>query len=267
MNKLPNFASNKKCWQALNELVFGPRLCCPNCQTGLYENYLARYLWCKQCRRKYRPTAQAGSWLRGTKLQPRQLFVLLWCWQNRKSPDTARLLARTSYPSVQRWYGCFRRQLPSSQTLLLTTAVAADESFFGRQRSTQDQILVAGAISSTNQLRLRTITQRDTKTLCTFIQDTVTAGAIVVTDEWRSYHALKYLGYTHTTCNHAHGDYAGSNQIERVWSALKRYLRKLYGCIPTRNLDLILKEWEARHNLPHLFTNPETYLTCLFRVR
>ena len=100
MSKLPKFAGNLKYWRILNKLVFGDSLSCPTCRHSLAENYQSGYLWCRTCRQKYRPTAYRASWLYGMKLSPRQLFVLLWCWQNRKSPDTARLMAGVSYRSV-----------------------------------------------------------------------------------------------------------------------------------------------------------------------
>ncbi len=260
MSKLPKFASNLKCWRIINKLVFGPEVPCPDCSGCLDENYRRGYLWCSGCRKKYRPTAYRGSWLYGMKLKPKQLFMLLWCWQNRKSPDTARLLAGVSYLTVQRWYQRFRTQLPSSDEIRLGELVAADESFFGRLRSRQDQEIVAGVISHLNQLRLITVEQRDTATLSDFICETVKEGALVLTDEWGGYGELELWGYGREAWNHSRGRLAGTNQIERVWSAIKRYLRKLYGCIPTKNLPLILKEWEARHNFPAFFANPNDYL-------
>lgn len=260
MSKLPVFYSNKKYWQILNKLVFGDSVSCPRCHKELAQNYQRSYLWCGACRKKYRATAHRSNWLYGMKLAPKQLFILLWAWQNRKSPDTARLLAGISYTSVQRWYERFRTQLPGSDEVRLGELVAADESFFGRLRSRQTQEIVVGVISHLNQLRLLPIRQRDSGTLSAFICETVKEGALVMTDEWRGYNELEFYGYSREAWNHSRGRLAGTNQIERVWSAMKRHLRKLYGCIPTKNLLVILKEWEARHNFPELFKNQTNYL-------
>jgi transposase-like protein len=194
------------------------------------------------------------------KLCPKQLFILLWCWQNKKSPDTARLLANTSYTSAQRWYMRFRDHVPGSFGIVLSELVASDESFFGRLRSKQDQIIVVGAIATNEQLRLQAVTTRDMDTLSLFIQETVKEGSLVITDKWHGYDEIDLYDYSHEAWNHSIGQYAGTNQIERVWSEIKRYLRKLYGCIPTKHLAQILKEWEARHNFPELFNNPLNYL-------
>lgn len=260
MSTLPVFHSNQKYWRILNKLVFGEAVGCPVCRARLQENYRRGYLWCTGCRKKYRATAYGSPWLYGMKLRPRQLFVLLWCWQHRKSPDTARLLAHVSYTSVQRWYQRFRVQLPRSDAVRLGELVAADESFFGRLRSKQTQEIVVGVISHLNQLRLVTVEQRDSTTLSDFICETVKEGALVLTDEWGGYNELEVWGYSREAWNHSKGRLAGTNQIERVWSAMKRYLRKLYGCVPTKYLSLIMREWEARHNFPELFTNQTNYL-------
>ncbi len=260
MSKLPKFAGNKKCWQTINNLVFGKELSCPVCSRAMTENYRRKYLWCGHCRRKYRSTAYQGSWLYGMKLRPAQLFILLWCWQQRKSPDTARLLARVSYTTVSRWYNRFRHNLPDSAEAVLAEVVVSDESYFGKLRSKQDQIIVAGAIALDNQLRLQAVANRSADVLTGFVSEAVKEGSLVVTDSWWGYEELELHGYSHEAWNHSLGRYAGTNPVEKVWSALKRYLRKLYGCVPTKYLNLILKEWEARHNFPSLFADPKNYL-------
>ena len=266
MNKLPKFASNKKCWQLINKLAFGENLLCPKCELSLGENYQNKYLWCRACRKKYRAGAYKASWLYGMKLQPKQLFVLLWCWQHKKSPDTARLLALVSYTTVNRWYERFRTQLPVSAEVVLQQAAISDESYFGKLKSRQDQIIVAGVIAVNKQLRLQAVANRTAKALTGFVTETVQEGALVVTDAWWGYEELELHGYARESWNHSKGQLAGTNPIEQVWSSMKRYLRKLYGCIPTKHLNLILKEWEARHNFPQLFNSPIDYLqNTLFR--
>lgn len=261
MSKLPKFSSNKKCWMILNNLVFGPECPCPGCAQGLRPRYVRKYLWCSGCRRKYRPTAYKGSWLYGMKLQPKQLFVLLWCWQNRKSPDTACLLSAVSYTTVQRWYTRFRDHLPDEAAALLADLVQIDESYFGKLKSRQPQTIVAGAIEPhTRRIALRITNSRGQDALEQFVLDSVRPGTLVVSDKWYAYEELPLLGYGHESWNHSSGQFAGTNQIEGLWSSIKRYLRKLYGCVPTKNLQVILNEWMARQNSPGLFASPTNYL-------
>ena len=260
MNKLPKFSSNKKYWMILNNVVFGDKCQCPGCKQEMQIRYVRQYLWCKYCRVKYRATAYRGSWLYGMKLSPKQLFVLLWCWQNRKSPDTARLLAEVSYTSVQRWYERFRQQLPATlQTL--GGLVQIDESYFGKLKSRQTQTIVVGAIEpDTRRIALRITNSRGQEALEQFVEDTIAKDTLVVSDKWYGYQELPLLGYGHESWNHSIGQFSATNQIEGLWSCIKRYLRKLYGCVPTHKLESILNEWMARQNSPELFTSPTNYL-------
>lgn len=144
MSNVPNIPSNKKCWQNLNKLVFGDSVSCPGCSNVLQENYPLRYLWCRSCRRKYRPTSYHGSWLYGMKISPRQLLLLLWCWQRKKSTEAAVLKVELSYPTVARWFDRFRKHLPDTMPLL-EGLVQADESYFSKLRSKQAKYIVTGA--------------------------------------------------------------------------------------------------------------------------
>lgn len=270
MSKLPKIASNIKCWRILNKLIFTEDCICPTCSHRLCENYKNKYLWCRLCRKKYRFGSYKGSWLYGMKLRPRQLFVLLWCWQNRKSPDTACLLSETSYATVNRWYERFRCNLPDQSDITLSELAQIDESYFGKQKSKQPQTIVTGAIeqnpdaNGVKRVVLKITNSRSKEVLEQFVLESIREGALIVSDKWYGYDDLDVLGYSHESWNHSEGKFAGTNQIEGLWSCIKRYLRKLYGCVPTKNLQLILNEWMARHNLSYLFKTPEDYLRECF---
>lgn len=261
MNTLPTFASNKKCWLLINRLVFGVDTICPRCRGALQERYVRQYLWCSICRRKYRATAYNGSWLYSMKLKPRQLFVLIWCWQSKRSPDAARLLAHVSYTTVARWYERFRERLPDT-TPLLEDLVQIDESYFGKQRSKQAQRIVVGATEPhTGKLALRITDSRSQEALEQFVLDYVRPGSLVISDKWWAYEELPLLGYAHESHNHSKGDYANTNQGENIWSVSKRHARKLFGGrVLTSKLEPLCKEWMARQNQPSWFTSPENYL-------
>ena len=110
MSTIPKFASNKKYWQILNKLAFGDEVLCPRCRTSLQESYCNRYLWCKFCRKKHRPTSYQASWLYGMKLSSRQLFILLYCWQTKRSTETAGISI-----SWRKLYYCSALVCPISQ--------------------------------------------------------------------------------------------------------------------------------------------------------
>lgn len=232
---------------------------CPNCQGKLLFKRSRDYGWCKLCRVKVRP--KATTWFRGSKLTYRQVFLLLHCWQSRQSPGAARLATGLSYTTIHRWYWRFRALVPpDDQAAMLSGLVEVDEAWFGKKRYGGQTIVVGAIERDTKRLKLQVIPDTEQDSLEAFLETNVARQSLVVTDAYTGYNDLEFLGYSHETWNHSRGHFAGTNHIEATWSAMKRYLRKLYGCVPTKQLQLILREWMARHNSHWLFTSPQQFL-------
>lgn len=257
MPSLTNIPGEARCKQLVHQLLTHKSKCA-NCDGKIVWRRYREYGWCKACRIKVRP--KAATWFRGSKLSYRQTFVLLWCWQQRQSPRTACLVTGVSYTTVGRWYNRFRLLLPGAADSLLSGIVEVDESFFGRQRYGH-QTMVVGAIErDTRRLRLQVIEDRAQDTLELFLTTHVDRSSLILTDAHAGYHDLEFYGYTHERCNHSNGHFGPTNQIENMWGVMKRHLKKLYGCIPTKDLELTLREWMARQNQPSWFTSPQAYL-------
>lgn len=239
---------------------------CQTCHGRIAWKRSREYGWCKTCRIKIRP--KAHTWFRGSKLTYQQVFLLLHCWQQRQSPGSAKLATGLSYTTIRRWYWRFRALVPKDDVeATLSGVVEVDESWFGR-RKFGGQTIVVGAIErDTKRLKLQVIPDTEQDTLEAFLELHVDRTSLVVTDCGSGYNGLSWLGFGHETWNHSKGHFAGTNHIESTWSAMKRYLRKLYGCVPTKHIQLVLNEWMARHNRQSLFTSPTNYLnTTLFRI-
>lgn len=159
MTSLANIPSEARCKQAVHRLLTNQTTC--SVCSGILS-WRREYGWCRICRRKIRP--KAATWFRGSNLRYRQLFLLLWCFQNRQSPNTARLVAGVSYTTIRRWYWRFRAVLPVAAPEL-SGLVEVDESFFGKQKYGH-QTMVVGAIErDTRRLRLQVIPDRAQDTL------------------------------------------------------------------------------------------------------
>ncbi len=246
----------RKSLRLLHRLTFGTETC-PDCAGTL--KYRKAYAWCPTCRKKVR--AKAASWLKDSKLSPRQLLELLVAWQNKQAPGACVSLLGLSYPTVRRWYARFREHLPEGAGQLDGPS-EADESFFGR-RKFGNQTLVAGIRARGGQIRLSQIQDRGSFALTGFLLRTLTEGSLLLTDMHAGY-AEAEAYYPRIRCNHSAGDYGSTAGIENVWSRAKRQLRRQYGAFYPFHLKGLLREWEARHNEPKLFTTPEAYLErCL----
>lgn len=82
-------------------------------------------------------------------------------------------------------------------------------------------------------------------------------GTMIYSDQWRAYNTLKRRGYGHGVVNHSERQYVvdGVNytqNIENVWSQLKRSVFGVYHQISPKHLQLYCNEVEFRYNTRHL---------------
>ena len=257
MTSLADIPSEARCKQLIHELVTKQKSHNP-CGERIAWRRSRDYGWCRSCRAKVRP--KAGMWFRGSNLPYRTLFFLLSAWQNRQSPGSVRSATGLSYPTVQRWYARFREHLPPDGGEMLSGMVAVDESWFGKKRHGGQTIVMGGIEVDTRRLRLQVIPDADQDSIELFLQAWVSRVSHLITDAAASYNGVEWLGYSREAYNHSKGHFGESNHIECIWSAMKRHMRKLYGCVPTKHLQSILNEWMARHNQRSLFESPLNYL-------
>lgn len=246
-----------RCKRILQTLLVGSDHC-HACDGMLSFKRTVTYGWCRHCRVKVRP--KAATWFRGSKLKYRTIFALLSCWQARLSPGAARAATGLSYTTIARWYARFREQLPPDGGELLSGVVAVDEAWFGKKRHGGQTIVMGGIEVDTRRLRLQVIPDTDQDSIELFLQAWVGRGSHLITDAAASYNGVEWLGYSREAYNHSIGHFGQSNHIECIWSAMKRHLRKLYGCVSTAHIHTFLREWEARHNQRSLFESPLNYL-------
>lgn len=254
LNTVP---SEARCKRILQTLLSGSDHC-HMCGGKLSFKRTVTYGWCRECRTKIRP--KSATWFRGSKLTYQQVFTLLSCWQTRLSPGATRAVTSLSYTTIARWYARFREHIPPDGGELLSGVVAVDEAWFGKKRHGGQTIVIGGIEVDTRKLRLQIIPDTDQDSIELFLQAWVDRSSHLITDAVSSYNDVEWLGYTREAYNHSLGHFGQSNHIECIWSAMKRHLRKLYGCIPTKQLKIFLQEWEARHNQRSLFESPLNYL-------
>lgn len=272
MKMIPKFSSNLTYWRKFNRFVFGNELNCPKCLVGsnthkMKESYKQRYLWCSICRKKYRYTSYKGGIFYSTKLSSKQIYQLIWCYLNKKSIDTTRTTTGLSYPTIERWISRFRDNLPEQDIGRLSGLIQMDESFFGRLRHKQEQVIVVGAIEAdTGRIKLELVPNRTSSTLSGFIDTNIAPDATVITDKWRAYDEVTMCPREHLTVNHSIGEFRFSNRIEGLWSEIKKHIRRMYQKILTNKLKPILKEWELRHNNPYLFESVDNFTHMLFQI-
>ena len=260
ITSLSQIPSNYHCHRRIYKLVWGD-YACPHCnKSGLI--FRSSYEWCPHCRKKH--SVKATTFFRYSKLTYKDIYTLIWCWQHRWTVSEIRKATGLSYLTIRRWIWKFREQLPKDKTRLYGE-VEVDESFFGKRKYGKQRLAIGAIERHTKQIKLQLIHDRSRATCEGFIRRSVRPGSFVATDGLESYNELAYLGYDWTSCNHNIGIFGPTNQIECVWSVIKRHIRRVHRVLAFSHeeLALILKEWEVRHNRPDLFYNVDNYLfTC-----
>ena len=89
-------------------------------------------------------------------------------------------------------------------------------------------------------------------TLQPIIQQFVSEGSRVITDELNAYNGLSELGYTHAVVNHGSEEYANgdvfTNSIEGFWSHFRRMILGCYHDVSDEHLQSYINEAVYRWN-------------------
>jgi hypothetical protein len=255
MDSLASLPSERQCHKQLYKIVRG-KFACPYCDGKILLR--DRYVWCGKCRKKY--SVRSETWFRGSKLSFQKIWLLIWCWQKKKSIGATKDISGVTYPTIRKWFRQLRRTLPKIYGQKLSGFVEVDESFFGKRKYGRQTIVIGAIERGSRKLRLKIIKDRGRRTLERFTVAHVALGSDVRTDYHEGYNELFLYGYRHERCNHSIGHFGSTNTIENMWGVIKRHLRSLYCNLSITDLKYILIEWENRQNNPALFYNVVSYL-------
>jgi hypothetical protein len=110
---------------------------------------------------------------------------------------------------------------------------------------------VFGVVERGGKVRAGKVADVKGKTLKGKIQEYVSKGAHIMTDEWVSYRGLAKT-YVHSVVSHGTGQYvdgiAHTNTLEGFWSLLKRGIIGQYHYVTPRYLNRYIDEFCYRYN-------------------
>ncbi len=122
-----------------------------------------------------------------------------------------------------------------------------------------DKAVVVGARDrATGRVAARHVADTSAVTLTGFVTEVARPGAVVFTDEHRSYRPLASLGYAHAAVAHGAREFVRgpvhTNGIESLWSMFKRGYMGTYHHMSEAHLHRYVNEFCGRHNLRPLGT-------------
>lgn len=249
------------------ELFSSGRCRCPCCGIIRRLSVLGdgRY-WCGVCRRKWSLKQLCG--VGGSKLTCRQVSMLLYCFLNNHTLQSAMDMAGVSYPTVRRYYDMMRRKaqtyVEKRQTKKLQGIVATDACYVGKQRN-NNQAIVLGVVQSNYQdIAFRIVPEEEQGYVEKFLYDTTEKGAHIIHDGHHAYSDLTWCGYTHQTEYHNLNQFRFTSAIERIWALLKTFLRRRYHHITKEKLPGYLAEFQYKFLYRKTHKNQQQFAQFLF---
>lgn len=167
-----------------------------------------------------------------------------------------------TYKTAWRMFKQIRALMADGSGNPLDGIVEADETFVGGNgknkhgwqdtRSLESKQVLMGMVKRDGKVYIKHIPNTGKWTLLKQIKETVDPRAKIYTDDYHGYIGLKYLGYDHDSVNHSASEYVKgevhTQNIENVWSHLKRGIFGVYRIVSAKYLQAYADEFAFRYN-------------------
>lgn len=280
------FSDEDACLEWLRQQRWPERIECPSChKESLFHRVRTRKVYeCDTCGYQLSPTA--GTILHKSSTPLRYWFYALYIMAQTRTGISAKQLERelgVTYKTAWRMFTQIRK-LMTEHGLKLFDAIEVDESYFGgkdrnrhaskrsglRGRGAGGKTVVIGMVQRGGKAIAKVAPSVRSSTLIPFIRDNVTSstGNTIYTDELPSYNRVVDLGFKHRTVEHAAEVYVSSeahtNNIENLWSNIKRGIGGVHHSVSPAYLQLYLDSYVFRFN--HRADEAPMFETLLGRV-
>lgn len=263
---LIKFGTPEKCIQTILETRFPKGVYCNNCQaiTKFYK-VEDRPLYACSCGWQISPLA--GTILEKTTTPLQYWFYAVYLMSTTRSGISAKQLQRmlgVTYKTAWRIFKQIRMLMADTSGTPLDGIVEVDETFVGGKaynrknkyvgmwEMAKQKEIVMGMVQRGGKVYMKHIPNTGKWTLLKQIKDNISPTAKIYSDEYRGYIGVKYHGYEHDSVNHSAGEYVRgevhNNNIENVWSHLKRGIFGVYRIVSSKYLQAYADEFGWRYN-------------------
>lgn len=220
---------------------------------------------CGVCGKHFYPTADTIFHKSSTSLP--LWFYAMYLLTNGKTGIASTQVARqigVTYKTAWRMMHQLRK-LMIDEPSKLTGEVEVDETYvhanvfkrssarkkYGLTGARKGQIIF-GMVERNGHVKLRHVIVAGKRVIQPHIDKEIAKGTIIYSDEARIYHDLHKRGYRHFTTNHSRHEYVNGNNytqnIENVWSHLKRGIKGVYRSISAQHLQKYADEFAFRYS-------------------
>ena len=251
------FSSDESCRAYLYKLRWPNGFSCPRC--GITKSWpIGPMLYeCSGCH--YQMSVTAGTIFQDSHKPLTVWFRAIWWVTGQKNGASAlglkRILGLGSYRTAWTWLHKLRRVMVRPGRDKLSGLVEVDETFIGgekpgkRGRGAAGKVMVGIAVEDKGtegicRVRLGIVSDGSGDSLTSFVQDRVTSGSTIRTDDWGGYNRLVSAGYSHILAKTTE-----LKLVHLVASLLKRWLLGTHqGAVSHEHLAYYLDEYTFRFN-------------------
>lgn len=256
------FPTDESCLQHLFETRFGQGHVCPRCEKSSkwYRIQAERAYSCQHCGNHLHPTV--GTPFEDSRTSLQLWFYAIYLFTTSRHGVPAKELERqlgVTYKTAWRMADLIRKHMASVDgDLPLLGDVEIDETIVGgrragpRGRAALGKTIVMGMMQRGGNVMTKIIPDVKRVTLHPIIEENVTEGSTVHTDELISYRGLEAKGYEHKSVTHRLDEYVSGdshvNGMENFWKHLKGSINGTHMSVSKKHLGKYAKEFEYRFN-------------------
>ena len=257
------FATEQNCRKYLYELRFPKGYNCPKCGNGKSWEVGESLYECSRC--GHQASIISGTIFQDTRKPLRSWFIAIWWMTTQKYGASAKGLQQTlglkSYQTAWTWLHKIRKAMVIPSREKLSEKVEIDESYIGggnsgkRGRGSENKSLVAVGVEvdgkRLGRIRLELVKDASKASLHGFIEQNISVGSEIITDDWSGYSGIESKGYSriiYTQTKAVSGDELLPH-VHLVISLLKRWLLGTHqGAVQEVHLQAYLNEFVFRFN-------------------
>jgi transposase-like protein len=271
MDVVKQFPTEKHCREYFEKLRWPDgKIVCQKCGSSekIYKINEGAIYKCAKCRKQF--TIKVGTIFEDSPLSLTKWFMATYLLTAHKKGISSIQLGKDIEVTQQTaWFMMHRIRFAIRQGSFekpIDGVFEADESYFGglesnkhqskrtegtQGRNTKKKTAVFGIAKRGGDVFTTPIKNVKKNTLQPLIKNMIEKGAIVITDELRSYSGLS-VDYAHLTIDHGKGEYVrgfvDTNTMECFWSLFKRGVYGIYHQVSPKHLDKYCNEFTYRFN-------------------
>lgn len=257
---LNRYSTDDKCLEEIKNIRWGELIPCKKCEkeTPHYKITGRMQYACQFCGTHVAPLA--GTIFEKSTTPLTSWFYAMFLMINTRAGVSAKTLERelgVTYKTAWRMFHQIRKLMADDSFMFTDGVVEIDETYVGgkpraKERwDTKKKEAIMGMVQREGKVYLKHVEGTGKWAVLEQVQSKIDPRVWVITDEWGSYKQLKKYGYSHNVINHKRqyvmGDIHTQN-IENVWSHLKRGIFGVYRHVSKKYLQAYADEFSFRYN-------------------